>query len=95
MATSSIVMQSVQWSKLDDIDDIAPVNNSDYQVLNELRDVLIKHGYSERFGICLLHKHFDIAEGEIAVEHTDVEARVSTVTVQDNAPSRDDNMIET
>jgi len=35
-----------------------------------------------KFGVCLLHKHFELAENEIAVEYTDVDSRTSTVIVE-------------
>jgi hypothetical protein len=80
-ADDRIVLTAVQWAKLRQIEHLEPISDRDYQVLRDLREVLLHHGYEDRFGVCLLHKHFDLAEGEIALEQTDEVARVSTITV--------------
>jgi len=84
-----VLLETVQWSSLIDVDDVKPVDDQDYVVLEEIRQVLAKHGSTERFGICLLHRHFDVAPGEIAVEHTDTASRVSTVRVEQHGPEGD------
>lgn len=79
-----VVLETVQWSALEDIEDVEPISNKDYQVLAELRAVLAKHNYFNRFGVCLLHRHFELAPDEILMENTDTSARVSTLHVQKN-----------
>ncbi len=81
-----VVLEAVQWSSLVDVDDVKPVDDRDYMVLDEIRQVLAKHGSTERFGICLLHRHFDVATSEIAVEYTDTANRISTVRVEPHGP---------
>ncbi|MFT3815208.1 MAG: hypothetical protein QM740_17805 [Acidovorax sp.] len=76
-----IVLETVQWSRLEFIETIDPISDRDYAVLNELREVLLRHGYEKRFGISLLHKHFDLQPGEIALEESDEVLRVSTIRV--------------
>jgi hypothetical protein len=61
------------------INDIAPLNDADMTCVNELRDVLKKHGALDRFGIALLHKHFDIEPDEVLVERTDEAIKVQTI----------------
>jgi hypothetical protein len=39
----------------------------------ELRAVLARYGLLEKYGITLLHKHFELADDEILVEYTDME----------------------
>ncbi|MGQ8365472.1 hypothetical protein [Glaciecola sp. 1036] len=90
---STIKLEAVQWSSLKDIDDVEPLNEKDYSVLTELREVLLKHGYINRFGIKLLHRHFDISQDEIIMENTDVESRVSVLSVEKD--SSKENTIET
>lgn len=90
---NAINIETVQWSALKDIDDVEPINEKDHYVLTELREVLLKHGYTNRLGICLLHKHFDISQNEIVVEKTDVDARVSVLSVEKN--NNEQNSIET
>ncbi|WP_157815946.1 hypothetical protein [Spirosoma pollinicola] len=70
---------ATQLSELTDIHDVEPLNDSDYNCLAEVRDVLKKHGRQERFGVTLLHKHFDLASDEVLVEYTDVASRVQTI----------------
>jgi len=44
--------------------------------------VLLRHDCLDRFGVALLHKHFEPADNEVLVETTDVEARTSTLSVE-------------
>ena len=78
----AVIMETVQWSSLVDVDDVEPITDQDYVVLNEVKEVLQKHGVMDRFGVCLLHRHFDVKEEELAVEYTDVENRISTIKVE-------------
>ncbi len=84
-----VILETVQWSSLTEVDEVKRLDDHDYLVLDEVRQVLAKHRSTERFGICLLHRHFDVAPGEIAVEHTDVENRISTVRVEPHGPEGD------
>lgn len=45
-----------------------PVNPNDVKCFSIIYNVLEAFGYTDRFGICLLHKHFDIDEDEVIVE---------------------------
>jgi hypothetical protein len=85
----AVILETVQWASLIDVDEVKPVDDQDYVVLEEIRQVLAKHGSTERFGICLLHRHFDVAPGEIAVEYTDTASRISTVRVEQHGPEGD------
>jgi len=68
-------VQALQWSRLDNIDDVRPIDESDAPCLNEIRGVLAKHGCLDRFGVSLLHSHFDLAADEMLLETTDVSKR--------------------
>ncbi|MGA3203603.1 MAG: hypothetical protein ABSF12_14045 [Bryobacteraceae bacterium] len=46
--------------------------------MKEIREVLERHGALRRFGVCLLHEHFPLADDEILVESTDNDTRIST-----------------
>jgi hypothetical protein len=72
---SSIVVAPLQWSHLQDIDDIRPLNDGDSDCLVEIREVLKKHGKLDRFGVALLHSHFKLAADEVMLETTDEESR--------------------
>jgi len=72
---ADIVIQPMQWAELKDLGDVKPLSEADENLMRDLRDVLRKHGATERFGITLLHKHFDLMDSEMLLESTDVRAR--------------------
>ncbi|MFD0935605.1 hypothetical protein [Methylobacterium trifolii] len=47
----------------------------------EIKKVLEKHGKVERFGVNLLHKHFDLEDTEVLVESSDKRSRTTTEAV--------------
>ncbi len=63
---------------LPDVTDVARLSESDASCLAELREVLTRHGNLTRFGLTLLHQHFELADDEILVETCDEERRVLT-----------------
>jgi hypothetical protein len=66
------------WTGLPSIDEMPPLSESDQVVVDEIRQVLIKHGALNRFGINLLHSHFELRGDEVLVEHVDRTARTLT-----------------
>src|SRR5439155_5370351 len=70
-----IVVEAMQWSALKHINDVRPIDQSDAECLEEIRRVLEKHNSLRRFGVSLLHSHFDLADDELMLETTDVEKR--------------------
>ncbi len=66
-------------SALPRIDEVAPMGERDRAVMDEIRSVLVKHGALKRFGVTLLHSHFDLADDEILVETVDAEKRTLTI----------------
>ena len=76
---ATMTMAPTQWGRYKDIADVEPINDGDLDCLAEVSAVLKKHGKRERFGIALLHKHFEMTGDERLVEHTDVERRVLTI----------------
>jgi len=58
-----------------------PLNTDDRVFLQELYDVLDKHGNLDRFGLCLLHDHFDVSPDEILLETNDPKARTLSMEV--------------
>lgn len=93
--TSDIVVVSrpMQWSAVPDISEVAHLTAEDRYCLHEIRDVLSRHGCLDKFGVNLIHKHFDIAPDEILIETIDVENR--TLTVQPMRREASPNAIET
>ena len=62
-------MKDLNYNSLTDIDDVAGINDKDDKAcLDELAKVVKKYGLEGKFGINLLHSHFEMAEDEILVE---------------------------
>jgi hypothetical protein len=72
---SQIVMESMQWSQLNHIADVEPIGERDAACLEEIRLVLEKHNCLDRFGLTLLHSHFELEDDEMMMETTDLEKR--------------------
>lgn len=64
---------------LPDIDDAEARSEADDMCFAEIREVLERHGAVGRFGITLLHQHFDVADNELLVEQVDVDTRTLTI----------------
>ena len=64
-------VSAMQRAVLDHIADVRPIDDSDAACLNEIREVLEKHNALQRFGVSLLHRHFEVAEDEFMLETTD------------------------
>jgi hypothetical protein len=72
---NTVVVESMQWSALQHIADVRPIDENDAACLEDIRQVLSKHQCLHRFGISLLHSHFDLHEDEVLLETTDVDKR--------------------
>ncbi len=74
-----LVTRPMQWAAIPDISETKPLSQNDKDCLREVRDVLSRFGCLDRFGVSLIHKHFDIDADEILVETIDAESRTLTV----------------
>ena len=81
-------MDAFQYNSLKDIDDCHELNSEDLNCLDEIRSVLMRHKKTERFGVNLLHRHFDIADDECVVEYTDKKNRTLTAVVEKKSTSQ-------
>ncbi|MEN3158878.1 hypothetical protein ABC502_10890 [Alkalimonas sp. NCh-2] len=72
---NQVIVESMQWNALTHIADVRPIDDSDSACLEEVRQVLLKYNCLERFGISLLHSHFELRDDEILLETTDLEKR--------------------
>jgi hypothetical protein len=61
-------LQPINWNELEDIDDIPSFSDADEACLDEIQQVLNRHGKAGQFGVTLLHKHFDLSDDEIMLE---------------------------
>jgi len=79
---SLIQMSPMQWASLPDIEDVPALTGADHECLDAIRDVLIRYNAIGRFGVHLMHKHFEVAEDEVLVEYTNIEARTLNCKVE-------------
>jgi hypothetical protein len=75
----TLQLNPLQWSKLPDIDLIEPISENDKACLEDIKLVLEKYDYTSRFGIALLHSHFEVAPDEVMLESCDQENRTLTL----------------
>lgn len=68
---------------------------ADVECLQEVRAVLARHDQMNRFGVTLLHKHFDVADGECLIETTDSDRREQSITVMRREDLDGQEVIET
>ena len=97
MKTMAIKMAPMQWATLPDIADVEGITESDCECIDAIRDVLVQYNAVGRFGIHLVHKHFDVAPDEVLVEYTDIDARTLHCKVEKRmaALASDSKRIET
>ncbi len=67
--------------KLPFITEVVELNDSDMPLMNEIHDVLKRHNALKRFGVTLLHDHFDVADDEVLIEFTNINDRIQTIEV--------------
>ena len=66
-------------NELPDIEEVEPLSEKDDPCIRDIVDVLRRHDALTRFGITLLHKHFDTGEHEVFVESCDPNTRTLTM----------------
>jgi Glu-tRNA(Gln) amidotransferase subunit E-like FAD-binding protein len=72
------VVDRTLLSALPDILEVPEFTAADQECLDEIRAVLERRNALSRFGVTLLHQHFDMTDDEILVETIDVENRILT-----------------
>ena len=77
------------------IADIEPRSDKDDALFTELSSVLKKHNALDRFGVTLLHRHFDVRPGEVLLETTDVPTRKQTIRPISSEELAKEDYIET
>lgn len=85
MSAPTLQVAPTQWADFKDLEDVAPIDDSDLACLAEVRAVLNRHGKRDRFGVALLHKHFDMDDGEVLLENTNQKERTLTLRPADKA----------
>lgn len=85
-----------QHQDLLDINDVPPFRpEQDQPIFDEIKAVLTKHNALSRFGVCLLHRHFDVNEGEMLLEECDSITRTLTIKPVVLSQKPDLNFMET
>lgn len=75
-----IIVQPLQWQTLPDMEAMdQDLTAGDAACLNDLRGVLERHVRLDRFGITLLHRHFDLGPDEVLLETIDFHDRTLMV----------------
>jgi hypothetical protein len=77
------------------ISEVEPRSEQDHALFAELAAVLKKYGALNRFGVSLLHRHFEIRPGEVLLESTDIASRTQTIRPVDHTATAADPYIET
>ncbi len=76
---NSLIANANDRNDLLDISEVQPLTDKDQPMVDEIYQVLKKHNALTRFGLTLLHKHFDIASDEMLIESVDSRTRTQTV----------------
>jgi hypothetical protein len=72
----------MQWTRVQDLRDVPPLDAADMACIADLREVLERHGRLRRFALQLVHKHFDMAPDEVLVEYSDPLLREQRLRVE-------------
>lgn len=62
-----------------DITQVVPRSETDQPLFDELYEVLKRHNALKRFGVTLLHQHFDMSPDEVLLETTDKTDRTQLI----------------
>lgn len=76
---ANVAIQPMQWKPIINISETEGFTALDAACFAEVRDVLSKFGLLEKYGMSLIHRHFDIEEDECLVEKVDADARTLSV----------------
>lgn len=90
-------LQYIALNDLKDVSEVPPIGEADKICMAEIKEVLKKFGKLDRFGITLLHKHFDLTDDEILVESIDEVNRVQVIRPmkKEEADKLDGELLET
>jgi hypothetical protein len=71
----NIVPLAFAVNRLTGIEQVERRLDSEAALFGEIRELLKRYGVEKKYGLALLHKHFDLAADEVLVEYADVESR--------------------
>ncbi|MGO9444301.1 MAG: hypothetical protein ACLPXB_05920 [Thiobacillaceae bacterium] len=76
---NKVAIQPMQWKPIIDISETEGFTEVDAACFAEVRDVLSKYGLLDKYGMSLVHRHFDILDDECLVERVDADTRTLSV----------------
>lgn len=89
------ILTPLVHNNLKDIDEVEKLNDSDLKCINQVREILKQHQKEDKFGVLLLHKHFDIDEDEIMLESIDLKTRTLTTKPVKTSTLKNSSFIQT
>ncbi|MBL7821435.1 MAG: hypothetical protein JNL65_12535 [Saprospiraceae bacterium] len=89
------MLNPILHNELSNIQEVALITKDDADCLAELKEIILKYGKENKFGISLLHKHFDLLEDEMLVETINVKDRVLTTTPVHVDEQRKNSLVQT
>ena len=89
------MLNPILHNELSDIQEVALITKDDSYCLSELKEIILKYGKENKFGISLLHTHFDLLENEMLVETINVKERVLTTTPVQVDEQRKKSLVQT
>lgn len=87
----TLELNCMSWNDLPNIDDTPQLDRDDERCLAEIQQVLQRHDMTSRFGVAVLHQHFELESDEVLIEHCDVRSRTLTskpIKIEDLQKSR-------
>jgi hypothetical protein len=91
----NIVPLAFAVNRLTGIDQVERRLDSEVRLFREVRDLLRRYGVERKYGLALLHKHFDLADDEVLVEYADIENRTLITKPAPRSEASARNAVET
>lgn len=82
MSRELLSVEVTHFADFQHVNDVEPLSDKDHELLSKMRDLLLSHDAVDRFGVHLIHKHFDLGDDEVIVEYTNEEERRQTTQVE-------------
>jgi len=78
---TAVQIQPMQWGDIPYMgsEELEVFTAEDAACFQDIRDVLVKHDALKRFGMFLIHKHFEVSDDEEMTECTDHAGRTLTI----------------
>jgi hypothetical protein len=91
----NIVPLAFTVNRLTGINHVERRLDSEARLFGEIRELLKRYGVEKKYGLALLHKHFDLADDEVLIEYTDIENRTLITKPAPRSEASSCNAVET